>query len=212
MNVYEMSRERDDEGFNCYQELIVADGKVSDKLEEKKDRDGWFDNHQPIGDNWFPIKVKADETSYSHIPGDYPYLHGFCYAFTPVFNQKASDVLADLLEGNGELLPLVCDFGKYYAFNITREVEALDEENSEFKLYSELHENLLPGMPDFLCLAKHVFYPNKVVNLSIFMLPHRNYYNVPLVTDHFVQRVQEANLKGFAFKLLWSSSDLLSAV
>jgi hypothetical protein len=51
-----------------------------------------------------------------------------------------------------------------------------------------------------------------VANLNIFKLPKRNRHNVPLVTDRFVQQVQEANLKGFAFKLLWSSGELMSTV
>jgi hypothetical protein len=213
MNVYELAREKDEEGFDRYQQLIVADLQVSNKLEEYESRDGWFDNRQPIRECWFSVPVEEWEYTYSHTPGDYPLVNGFPNdVITPFFSQKAADELADLLEGNGELLPLVYEFGQYYAFNITCEVEALDEELSEFKLYSELHENLLANTPDFLCLARHVFYPDKVVDLNIFMLPHRNRYNVPLVTDRFVQRVQEANLKGFSFKLLWSSSsDLTSA-
>jgi hypothetical protein len=211
MNVYEMDRETDDEEFHRYQELIVANSKVSNILEERKSRDGWFDNHQPIGDNWFAIKVVESEYSYSHIPGDYPYLAGFCSSLAPIFSQKAADALSDLLEGNGELLPLVCDFAQYYAFNVTREVEALDEERSEFKLDSELYDNPEDD-PDFMLVTRFMFHPERVADLSIFHLPNRHRHCIPLVTDRFVQRVQEANLKGFAFKLLWSSSDLPSAV
>jgi hypothetical protein len=212
MNVYEMNRERDDEGFAKYQQLIVSDWKVCDVL--KKEHDGWFDDRQPIRDSWFPIKVVESKNSHSHIPGDYPHLHGFSgFLLTPVFSQKASEVLDDLLEGNGELLPLFCDFAQYYAFNVTREVEALDEERSEFKLYSELYGGLPPDeSDDFLLVTQFMFHPERVDDLSIFHLPRRNRKNIPLVTDRFVQRVQEANLKGFAFKLLWSSSDLPSAV
>jgi hypothetical protein len=205
MNVYELDREKDDEGFNLYQKLIVAELEVSNRLEEYESCYGWFNNRQPIGDAWFSIQVVESKSTYSHMPGDYPLVAALPYdVITPVFSEQAAEALADLLESNGELLPLVCDFGRYYAFNITREVEALDEELSEFKLYSELHENLLANIPDFLCLSKYEFYPDRVADLNIFMLPHRNRHNVPLVTDRFVQRVQDANLKGFAFKLLWS--------
>jgi hypothetical protein len=206
MNVYELDREKDDEGYDRYQQLIVADWKLSKTLEEYESRYGWFDNRQPIGTDWFPVPVEEWEHTYSHIPGDYPVLGGFPgYPITPIFNQKAADALADLLEGNGELLPLECDSSKYYAFNITREVEALDEQHSEFKLCSEVYPDEPPPDPDFLLVTRFTFHPDKVADLAIFKLPKRNRKNMPLVTDRFVQRVQETNLKGFAFKLLWSS-------
>jgi hypothetical protein len=211
MNIYEIDYEKDDEDFDRYQELIVADLEVCNQLEEYKSRYGWFDNYQLIGDDWFQVKIVVDKDSHSHSLGDYPYLHGFSgFILTPIFSQKAVDVLADLLEGSGELLPLVCDFGKYYAFNITRKVEALDEERSEFKLNSELYSDL-DDEPDFQLVTKFAFDPDRVANLNIFKLPKINRHNVPLVTDRFVQRVREANLKGFAFKLLWSSSELMLA-
>jgi hypothetical protein len=211
MNVYELDRERDDEGFDRYQQLIVNDWKMSNKLEEYESRFGWFENRQPIGEAWFPVQVEESKHTYSHIPGDYPLVNGFPNdCITPFFSQQAAAALADLLEGNGELLPLICDFGQYYAFNITREVEALDEECSEFQPYSELYDDLGDD-PDFLLVTNFAFHPDRVADLSIFKLPKRNRKNMPLVTDRFVERVRDVNLKGFAFNLLWSSSQRVAA-
>jgi hypothetical protein len=207
MNVYELMREEDNEGYDRYQQLIVDDWRMSRILEEHESRLGWFDNRQPIGDAWMQVKIKIDKDSYSHIPGDYPCVHGYSsFSVTPIFSQKAVDALIDLLEGNGELLPLICDSGQYYAFNITREVDALDEQHSEFKLCSEVYPDEPPPDPDFYLVTRFAFYPDKVVEPNIFKLPVHYRHDVPLVTDRFVQRAQEANLKGMAFNLLWSSS------
>jgi hypothetical protein len=207
MNVYELDREKDDEGYDRYQQLIVDDWRMSKTLKEYESCLGWFDNRQPIGDAWFPVRIEEAKITYSHIPGDHPLVNGFPHdVITPFLSQKAVNVLANLLEGNGELLPLESDSGQYYAFNITREVEALDEAKSEFKLYSELYDDLGDDA-DFLCPTKFVFYPDTVANLNIFKLPKRNRHNTPLVTDRFVRRVQEADLKGFAFHLLWSNEN-----
>jgi hypothetical protein len=209
MNVYEMNREKDEENFNRYQELIVADLEIYKKLKENELRYGWFDNRQPIKDAWFPVQVVESKYTCSHTPGDYPLVNALPNdVITPVFSQKAAKALADLLEGNGELLPLVCDFGEYYAFNITHEVEALDEGRSEFKLLSELDPDLLSislDASDILCISRYKFFAERIAELSIFKLPKRYHSEMPLVTDRFVQRVQDTNLKGFAFKLLWSS-------
>jgi hypothetical protein len=207
MNIYKLDREKDNEDFDRYQQLIVADLETYYKLEEYESCYGWFDNRQPIGAEWFPVQIVVHKYSHSRPPGDYPYLSGpGTFPVTPIFSQQAADSLVNLLERNGELLPLVCDFGKYYAFNITREVEALDEERSEFKLYSELYDDLGDDA-DFQVITRFAFYPDLIRDLDIFKLPKRNRKNMPLVTDRFVQRVQDANLKGFAFKLLWSSEN-----
>jgi hypothetical protein len=212
MNVYKLHHERDEDGLKLYQDLIVSGWQMSDKLEEHESRYGWFGNHQPIGDAWFPVKIVVDKDSYSQVCGDYPMVHGFSSFFvTPILSQRAVDALADLLEEHGELLPFICDSGKYYAFNITREVAALDEEHSEFKFFSELYPDaavISPDSANALCIAQFVFQASKVADFTIFkLLSQRSQYEMPLVTDRFVQRVQDANLKGFAFKLLWSSEN-----
>jgi hypothetical protein len=207
MNVYELTREKDDEGYDCYQQLVLTDLETHKKLKENEAHLGWFDNRQLIGDAWFPVNIVANKDGYSQVPGDYPLVHG-CSSFfvTPIFSQRAVDTLADLLEGNGELLPLICEFGQYYVFNITREVDALDEARSELKLNSELYPYETPTEPDFYLVTRFAFHPDRVADLSIFKLPKRNRKNRPLVTERFVQRVQDSDLKGMAFNLLWSSS------
>jgi hypothetical protein len=212
MNVYELNREKDAKGFDRYQQLIVADLKTTKRLDEYESRLGWFDNHQLIGNAWFSVQIEEWEYTYTKTSGDYPVLAGFPgYPITPIFSHRAAEALAELLEGNGELLPLTSNIGEYYAFNITCEVDALDEEHSEFKLYSELYDDLGED-PDFLLVTRFMLYLDRVADLSIFKLPKRNRKNIPLVTDRFVQRVQEANLQGFAFNQLWTDQPFTATV
>jgi hypothetical protein len=216
MNVYELDYERDEQGLKRYQELIISDLETSNKLEEYESCYGWLNNHQPIREDWFPVRVEEAEYTHSNIPGDYPLIHGYAgFCITPIFSQRAVEALADLLEGNGELLPLLSDMGQYYAFNITREVEALDDEKSEFKPLSELDPDLLaisPDIPDILCISHYEFYSDRIASTSIFKLPKRYNAERPLITDRFVQRVQEADLKGFAFNRLWTDQPITATV
>jgi hypothetical protein len=120
----------------------------------------------------------------------------FPWTSFPTFSKRAVEALRDLLEPNGEILPLICEFGDYYAFNTTTVVDALDEEHSELKRFKD---------GGIMRILRYEFYPEKLQGLSIFklsQLPGGDY-----VTDTFVQRVQEAGLVGFDFseaQRVWS--------
>src|SRR5260370_19682769 len=72
----------------------------------------------PMGTIWRPQPVEGRVYAFN----DYP-----CVNLTiPAFSRRAVDVLRDLLEPNGELLPLVSSVGEYYAFNTTKVADILD--------------------------------------------------------------------------------------
>lgn len=113
----------------------------------------------------------------------------------PVFNAGAPAALAGLLEGNGELLPTICDGEECFLYNVTRVVDALDENNCGI-------ERLDSG--GILDIERHAFHEKKLRGIPIFKIPQY----VPgwvYVTDPFVKRVQETGLRGFAFSLVLSS-------
>src|SRR5262249_9680807 len=61
----------------------------------------------------------------------------------PVLSPKAVATLRDLLESDGEILPVETPRGEYYAFNITRLSDALDRRRSEidwFKKPTVIHQ------------------------------------------------------------------------
>ena len=136
---------------------------------------------------WTPLGVRfSREAPYgSGAPAsDFPHLEGIS-----VFSARAVDALADLLAGRCELLPLDCDEGEYYALNVTRLVDALDEERSELVYFSS---GRLMGVDRF------AFRPDKLVGETIFKLRQKPRWH-EFVTGVFRGRVESAGLTGFAF-------------
>jgi hypothetical protein len=113
----------------------------------------------------------------------------------PVFTPRAVEALADFLESNGELLPITCEGKRLFIFNVMRVIDALDEENSELKLFDD---------GDIMDILRFSFFPEKIGRTTIFKVPQCILTGV-FVTEPFVKRVEEANLKGFKFRLLWSN-------
>jgi len=113
----------------------------------------------------------------------------------PVFSSKAVNVLADLLEPSGELLPITCSAESYFVFNVTRVIDALDEGNCELKLFDD---------GDIMDIVRFAFFPKRLEQTTVFKVPQCVLTDV-FVTDPFVERVKAAGLKGFTFRLVWSS-------
>lgn len=113
----------------------------------------------------------------------------------PVFNQKAAKALADFVDPSGELLPITCGGEKFFLFNVTRLVSALDETNSDLERFSDGR---------IMLIRRYAFRTAKLSSVIVFKLPQK-----PLacayVTDPFVQRVKAAGLRGFKFRQVWSS-------
>ena len=111
----------------------------------------------------------------------------------PAFSQRAVDALRDLLEPNGELLPLISDIGQYWAFNVTTVADVLDWKRSQIRWLIK---------PDAASsIERHEFFPSKLRILSIFRIPeipHATY-----VTELFAARVREHGLEGFDFRKVW---------
>jgi hypothetical protein len=115
---------------------------------------------------------------------DYPTVN-----FRPAFSQRAVDLLRDVLEPNGELLPLRHQLGTYYFYNCTRLVNVIDESKSR---------KSAGGLPDINGL---VFFDDRLDALEIFV--DRLAFSYPLCTQRFVNRVQAAGLHGFIFIPHW---------
>jgi hypothetical protein len=113
----------------------------------------------------------------------------------PVFNSKAVAALEDFLKPNGELLSIFCDGEKYFLFNVTRVVDALDEPKCELQLFDD------GGIMD---IVRYSFLKQKLTGVTIFKLP-QDLLGWVYATDPVVDRVRAAGLKGFKFRQVWSS-------
>lgn len=165
---------------NRYQGLLPADRSNSLELFHRF-------NGTPFGASWVPWKVEIDRAEgYENLPfGDFPgmALH------VPVFTERAAALLEPLLSGNGELLPLVCDEGSYFAYNVTAILDALDVERSSILRFTD---------GGIMNITRHEFFPEKVTS-PIFKIPQTPLMDV-FVTEEFQAAVSKHDLKGFLFK------------
>jgi uncharacterized protein DUF1629 len=171
---------------NRYQGLLPSDR--SNSLEAFRRFNG-----TQIGASWVPWKVEIDRPEgYENLPfGDFPLMA----LHVPAFSERAATLLEPLLIENGELLPLVCDEGSYFAFNVTSVLDALDEEKSSVLRFTSGRIMNITG---------YEFLPEKVTS-PIFKIPQVPLMDV-FVTDEFQDAVIRHGLKGFDFKLVWESS------
>jgi len=165
---------------NRYQGLLSADRKNSLALFYRF-------NGTPFGDSWVPWKVEIDrpEGFENSLFGDFPAMA----LHVPVFTERAACLLQPLLSGHGELLPLVCDEGSYFAYNVTTVLDALDVEKSSVLRFTD---------GGIMNITRHEFFPEKVTS-PIFKIPQTPLMDV-FVTEEFQAAVNKHDLKGFIFK------------
>lgn len=116
------------------------------------------------------------------------------FSTSAVLSRRAVDALLDLLVENGEILPLECTEGDFFVFNVTRELDALDEAASEIRRFSGKNRGRVKS------IVRHVFRPERVTS-AIFRIPQKP--QRVYVTQGFVDRVEQAGLTGFDFWYVW---------
>ena len=132
--------------------------------------------------------------------GDFP-------SFEPmlVFTRQALDALRDLLDPNGEFLPLESHVREFHAYKVLRFVDGLDLEQSVIDWWPQLKKDA--GKPRVVRDVKRfVFHDSAIADATIFKVPQMSMSHV-FVTDSFVQRVNDARLTGFLFHQLWPPPD-----
>lgn len=150
---------------------------------------------RPMLDSWRPPRFSfiRDREHASRPYSDLP----SWVTHVPIFSRRAVDALQELLSGSGEILPIECPDGEYFAFNVTHVIDALDTERSEIQWFPSSPERIMD-------ITRHHFRLEALHSAVIFKLPQVVLMDV-FVTDPFVSRVREAGLTGFLFKKLWAS-------
>ncbi len=168
---------------NRYQNLVCTSEKDWTILRQ-------FDQGRLI-ESWTPLSVEVlrdNKFNRNLPPSDFPRLVAAILVFSP----RAVNILRGMLEENGEILPLSCNEGEYYAFNVTTFVDALDESNSEVKRFKD---------GGIMRVLRYVFFPDKLRGASIFKIPQ--FPRQVFVTDKFRKVVIDNKLLGFEFVDLW---------
>ncbi len=186
--------------MTIYQILPVFDNPLFSGLylEDKEDK-FWFCpkdwNHPPFW-NWESPRLISEwpdppPPAEGHVRSfnDYPGIN----LGTPAFSQRSVDYLRDLLEPNGELLPVRHSIGIFYVYNCTRLVNCLDLDKSE---YSKFKDGQVHG------IRRYAFIPEKVIDLTFFRLRPEPLHLY--CTQVVLERVKKHGLIGFVFVPVWS--------
>ena len=146
-------------------------------------------------EGWRPILMccfATEEDGPDASPADCPW-----YAGGALFlRTRAVEVLHDILDAAGELLPLTCTDGSpMWVWNVTNVVDALDLDRSDYEL--------IPGTKRVLYIRRHTFLADRVAGLSAFKLPPVMSRNL-FVGQSFVDRVDKSGLTGLDYTPVWS--------
>ena len=179
MNVFEPMVREGYEWINCVDQ---ADYEVFASFDGSPRKPGWRPLHV--------VRVRADEHHDSKA-SDFPWLGSDAL----VMRRAAVDALRDILEANGEVLPLATEDGVELFVLNARVSDALDEANSSLMKF--------PGTQRIMRIKKVAFVPSAIEGADLFRLPHRA--SATYVSGRFVERVKAARLRGLVFNEVWSA-------
>lgn len=158
-----------------------------------------FKDRQPKALGWLPPPMMLRWDSYASggvaqacdfpVPDDSGSL---------VMSEHAMRELASELEPYGEFLPLDCNEGSFWIFNVTFLVDALDVESSEWLP--------VPGEPSLLW--REAFLPERIKDQIIFRLPIQYKKSQTYFTNRFLKIIQEKGLTGFDARLVWADTSV----
>lgn len=151
----------------------------------------------PVRQPWIPPAMEwiLDQE------GDRGFAISDCPNLTPgsvVLSARAVTGFGALLKPYGELLPLAHPQHKYFALNVTRVIDALDEATSSVVRF--------PSSGRIMTIQSYSFRPEALAGQLLFK-EIRLVRQKPFVIKDFVDRVAELGLTGFAFKKVWSSEN-----
>jgi len=177
----------------CSVQMIVPDETPGIRLKQEM----WDKFRGKSLKEIWPAKVKYQYLSKRTARGDFPY--DFQSSSYLILSLRAADALRDLLEPEGEFYPIECDENpQLTAWWPTKLCDALDTIQSDIKWFDE-EEKKRPAY------VKRFWFLEKMIgDTPIFQIPEDfNFF----VTDRFLRRVRERNLKGFGFRKLWTPEE-----
>lgn len=142
----------------------------------------------PLQNTWRPILMEFDrelqDPEYVRRIGDCASPISSC----PIFSKYAIEALSPILQEHGELLPVVCTEGEYFAYNHLTCIEAVD-----------LSQSVVEWLPSGGIMSYRTLYfiPDRIANLMLFKIPQAR--ATLFATEAFVELVKTKGLTGFKF-------------
>lgn len=169
------------EDFECVNTVNDEDYEVFLQFDGKRRASTW----KPIAVR----RVRADEHQASH-PSDFPWLGSHAL----IMRRSAVDALRDILDANGEVLPLSTEDGVELFVLNAHVIDALDEARASLMKF--------PGTNRIMRIKKVAFVASAIEGIDLFRLPHRA--SPTYVSERFFKRVKAAGLRGLVFNKVWS--------
>lgn len=141
---------------------------------------------------WQPIKVDIvhEDEGKKFLVSDTPWLGSHVL----ILRKNAAQLIGQLLNQFGELLPLYCEEANLSIFNTTNILDALDEPGSSIVRFSSGR---------IMAIERYSFIPKLIDNNHVFKIP--NFRASPIfVDDEFVQLWKATKLRGLGFNKVWS--------
>lgn len=146
---------------------------------------------QPRAATWRPVKVSRTKAPReAGYPSDFPWMG----SSKLIMRRTAVDALRDILDAHGEILPLATDDGVELFIYNAKVVDALDEASSTVSKF--------PNTDRIMAIKKVAFVKSAIEGLDIFRLSR--WPNTSYVSERFVERVNQAGLRGLVFNEVWS--------
>lgn len=138
---------------------------------------------------WKSMDVKKmEDKKLSNAPGFYSHI--------PVFDKVTLETVKDLIDDYAEALQLSCTDGEFYLINVIEILNGIDYNKAQFKTFRDGKRIMRFEKYAFIEAAvnkKHIF---KIIDEPL---------RKPFVSDEFRQRIEDNELKGFKFELVWDS-------
>jgi hypothetical protein len=148
-----------------------------------------FDGRSPALDDWQPPAVAAVRDGSAGLQ-----MTDFAVVWVePAVSRGAVEALGDVLRAHGELLPLLCPDGEYYAYNVTTLRDALDEEGSSVVRFTTGR---------VMRIDRYAFRTDQLHDVEVFKIPQLPKAFV-FMTGAFLERVRAAGMTGLDPELVW---------
>ena len=115
-----------------------------------------------------------------------------------IVDEKAYDALKDVLKNDAEFLPVELEGKRLYILNVIKVLDCIDYDKSEYKTFRDGKR--------IMRFKKYAFIESAIVGNEIFKIKDEPLKR-PFVTTKFKDIVENSNLTGFKFELVWNSDE-----
>jgi hypothetical protein len=154
-----------------------------------------IETFERVASSWTPVEMKLLREDEGNVlePADLPWLGEHAL----VMRRPAADLVASLVEGQAELLPLSCVDAELFLLHVTECRDALDEDRSELVRFSTGR---------IMTIDKHVFDAGALNGVRFFKIPQMP-TGPMFMSGEVVDGITSAGFRGFGAKLVWESRD-----